>query len=193
MSKQCPHCNLTNPAHAVRCDCGYDFATGQMSAPPVKKRLTKTRVLVVLLIVSTIAACVWLFTSDRSPVAFVIGLQHAINEHERILLYRIDHAALAQIMRELAQERRWTSTQVPRSKSEDPLIIDGSDPSLPPAARLMKPSHVVISDDHIEFEFGGAFLHFGIRTYRPGVPGEGNKRLGDGVWFFSEDGRVPSE
>ena len=25
--KVCPRCDLTNPASAVRCDCGYDFAT----------------------------------------------------------------------------------------------------------------------------------------------------------------------
>src|SRR5580658_10003680 len=27
---ECPNCHLVNPPNAPRCDCGYDFATGQI-------------------------------------------------------------------------------------------------------------------------------------------------------------------
>jgi len=30
MVKDCPKCGLVNPPEALRCDCGYDFATRQM-------------------------------------------------------------------------------------------------------------------------------------------------------------------
>jgi hypothetical protein len=30
MAGNCPHCGLTNPPEAQRCDCGYDFAAGQV-------------------------------------------------------------------------------------------------------------------------------------------------------------------
>jgi hypothetical protein len=30
MSQQCPKCKLFNPPEAERCDCGYDFKTGQV-------------------------------------------------------------------------------------------------------------------------------------------------------------------
>jgi hypothetical protein len=29
---QCPACKLENPPEALRCDCGYDFGSGQMRA-----------------------------------------------------------------------------------------------------------------------------------------------------------------
>jgi hypothetical protein len=29
----CPKCHLTNPDTALRCDCGYDFASGTMQEP----------------------------------------------------------------------------------------------------------------------------------------------------------------
>ena len=32
MSRTCPRCKLINPDSTVRCDCGYDFATGEIKA-----------------------------------------------------------------------------------------------------------------------------------------------------------------
>jgi hypothetical protein len=29
---KCPHCALENPESALRCDCGYDFASGKMAS-----------------------------------------------------------------------------------------------------------------------------------------------------------------
>ena len=29
-SKTCPNCKLVNPKSALRCDCGYDFASGKV-------------------------------------------------------------------------------------------------------------------------------------------------------------------
>lgn len=31
-SKKCPHCGLYSPDTALRCDCGYDFASQQLKA-----------------------------------------------------------------------------------------------------------------------------------------------------------------
>lgn len=32
-SMRCPHCGLFNPPTALRCDCGYDFTSGQLKSP----------------------------------------------------------------------------------------------------------------------------------------------------------------
>jgi hypothetical protein len=31
---ECPNCHLINPDTALRCDCGYDFASGLVTSPP---------------------------------------------------------------------------------------------------------------------------------------------------------------
>ena len=36
--KTCPECKLINPPNAQRCDCGYDFDTGQMKESYLTKR-----------------------------------------------------------------------------------------------------------------------------------------------------------
>src|SRR5258708_4750582 len=35
---ECPNCRLINPAEAMRCDCGYDFASGQLESSYLKEK-----------------------------------------------------------------------------------------------------------------------------------------------------------
>ncbi len=42
----CPNCKLTNPPDALKCDCGYDFATGKIPESALRaKRAPYLRVL----------------------------------------------------------------------------------------------------------------------------------------------------
>src|SRR5262245_39316683 len=37
MVRECPKCGLISPPTAEQCDCGYEFATGRVTAPPVPR------------------------------------------------------------------------------------------------------------------------------------------------------------
>jgi hypothetical protein len=155
-------------------------------------RRIKLSILIAACIFAAGGAAWWLVAAERSPIAFVLGLRHAITQGEQALLYQTDHKVLAQVMREFASERQWSSGHPPRSTFGDFIFFYGEDSSLPLALRVLKPSSVRVFDDRVECEFGGAFLHFGIAAFRPGLAGHGTKKLGDGIWFYAEDGRVPS-
>src|ERR1700724_898935 len=140
------------------------------------RRTIKRWLIIALCGVAAINGILWVVFSEHSPLAFVIGLRHAISQRERGLLYDTDHAALAHIMRDFAAERQWSLNAAPTPPfgwtswpGESFVYFRSNDESFPPALRMLKPSSVSIFEDHIELEFGGAFLHFGIRAFRPGL------------------------
>jgi len=126
------------------------------------------------------AALLWFIFSSENPISFFFGMQHAVREEERFVLYHVDHAAVAAELRQLAEQRGWSR-----------FDMSASDPAFPSALRTLKAEGVWAFQDYIELEFGGAFGDIGLRAYRPGLPGSGTKKLGDGVWFYSEDGNCP--
>lgn len=119
---------------------------------------------------------------EKSPVSFMIAMRHAINEQKRLLLYEIDHAVLAQTLRQFAEQQQWTDRD-----------FKADDPELPASLRILKPSSVYIRNDHILIDFGGPFDAMDIRAFKPGIEGYGTKKLGEGLWFYSRDGSGPSE
>jgi hypothetical protein len=104
---------------------------------------------------------------------------------ERQLLYEIDHSVFASMVRQFAANHGWDQYPVP------PLHFTNNDPAVPVALRGLGFSIVNIYDDRVDVDFGGAFLSFGISVFREGAVGYGTKELGDGIWFYAEDGRVP--
>jgi hypothetical protein len=127
-----------------------------------------------------------IYFSDAFQFARAI---HSSNEAvKRQILYHVDHAALATEMRKFAEQQRLEKPIT----SVAPLWIRDSDPDFPSSLKILKCSSVIVFPDRVRLEFGGPFLHFGIFVFDRGHPGEGTKRLADGVWFYSEDGRVPS-
>jgi len=139
-----------------------------------------------LIVLLTFAAA--LFVPWKDYVApFVI--RRLIQDEKRELLYHINHDALARELRKFADQMRWGRSV----KHSDPESFDARDPIIPPALGILKATVITIHDDRIEYQFGGLFANFGIVVFRDGNPGTGTKKLGDGIWFYSADGKVPRQ
>jgi hypothetical protein len=108
--------------------------------------------------------------------------RHLANQQERFILYQVDHAAFGKALRDFGEQRRWY-----------PDDFDPGNTLVPDAVRVLHPSGISVYHDYVEVNFGGPFLDISFRAFRPGVSGYGTKRLGDGLWFYSEDGSCPSE
>jgi hypothetical protein len=128
------------------------------------------------------AAAVWFLLHSENPLSFVVMMRHVINQEERFLLREVDHKLIAQVLREFAERQGWTR-----------LDVSASDPRVPREVQVLKPSAIWVYEDRVEMDFGGAFLSFGLRVFKPGIAGYGTKKVDEGVWFYSEDGRVPSD
>jgi hypothetical protein len=55
----------------------------------------------------------------------------------------------------------------------------------------LNPTYIMVHPDHVQIGLGGGFYHFGVRGFSEGVQGACDLELIEGLWFYSEDGRVP--
>ena len=151
---------------------------------PKSRRLSHGVDLLLILALITVGGLLWfIFFSEKSPLASIIALQHAINQQERFLLRKVDHRALAQELRDLAERHEWKD-----------VYFNKDDSRLPAYVQSLKPNAVYIrGNDHIIIDFGGPFDAMDIRAFKPGVEGYGTKKLGDGLWFYARNGSGPSE
>jgi hypothetical protein len=149
------------------------------------KRRSSVRVWVLITVLTGALIATAVVLSE--PLSFVFGLRREVAAKKQQVLNQIDHAALADAVRELARERRWSTPPL----GEPPEYIRNPEVFLTtPSLRSVKPTAMRLFDDRAEIEFGGALMHFGIIIYRDGIPGHGLKELGPGIWFYSEDGRT---
>ena len=139
------------------------------------------RRLINLIWVSVIAGLLWfLLRSEHSPLFFHIYMRHLVNQQGRFLCHEIDHAVVAETLRSFAEQQKWSESSFGKD-----------DPRVPAALRVLKPSAIFVHPDYIALDFGGPFFQMDIRAFKPGLAGEGTKKLADGVWFYSEDGSYP--
>jgi len=142
-----------------------------------------------MLIMSLVLVAVIVIYVGWRGMSGMFIMHRLVLERERQLLYGIDHKTLASELRKFASEQRWSRS----IRNADPDAFGTSNPATPAALRILKPSAIWIFDDRIQFDCGGPFSDFGIVVFPEGTEGTGTKQLANGVWFYSEDGRVPSE
>src|SRR5438874_497651 len=142
----------------------------------------------VVLSLVVVAAVIAIYGVWRGMSGMFI-MHRLVLERERQLLYDVDHKTLASELQRFANEQRWSRN----IRNADPDAFGTSNPATPASLRILKPSAIWIFDDRIQFDCGGPFLDFGIVVFPEGTEGTGAKRLAAGVWFYSDDGRVPSE
>src|ERR1035441_1486677 len=79
----CPACRLLNPGTAVRCDCGYDFASGTMQEPHLREGGNSREyrmggilsvVSCCLTIAATVSTAVVVALSDGTPASIMAKL-----------------------------------------------------------------------------------------------------------------------
>lgn len=149
-----------------------------MTPPESRRRLYLADLLVVFDVVAVTAILWFAFYSEKSPLAFITGMQHVINEKKHFFLYELDHHVLAKELREFAQQEGWKDADFNRD-----------DPKLPASLRNLKPSAVYMRNNHIIIDFGGPFNAMDLRAFKPGVEGYGNKKIEEGFWFYARDGK----
>ena len=156
----------------------------------ISLKTIKTAAISVTLAILTIS--IGLLILLRAPLYFVYKMRARIPESERKILYHVDHKQLAIELRKFAIEQRWNKLEKKEAKAD---FFYGDDQRLPDSVRVLKPSWVQIDDDQIDVGCGQIIWDetksFGIRTWRDGLSGTGTKKLAEGMWFYSDDGRVP--
>lgn len=129
----------------------------------------------------------------REPLYLVYKMRASVPEKQRRILYQTDSNAVAGAVRRFAAEQRWS---VLDKTNSPPDFYYGDDQRVPASIRALEPSWVEIDDDHVDIGCG-LFVReqghsFGISVWRDGVEGSGTKKLGSGIWYYSEDGKIPS-
>lgn len=117
---------------------------------------------------------------------FVAGMRTLINARERQIIYHIKHDALANEIRQYADEKRSQFPDLAYGMMKPPPA------QFPNSLKVLDCNSVSIFPDRVDLEFGGSFLSFGLHVFNKGTPGNGTKKLGDGIWFYAEDGHVPA-
>jgi hypothetical protein len=123
------------------------------------------------------------------PVLFITAMGRVIEERQQAVLYHIDHSALAQTTREFA----WPSNSLSLTERFPQSNFEKGDSRIPPSLWIADAERIQGYDNRVDFEYGGALLHFGISVFKPGEEGEGTLSLQDGVWFYSDNNRYPEK
>jgi hypothetical protein len=138
----------------------------------------------VLLVCLAIGVGLWLLPIFR---LLVTGAQ-AVREEKIHLLYYTNLRVAETEMTRFARMARWNQ----KVRLVGATIIKGDSEEVPASLRILSPREIFIYDDRIELDFGPSFAPFRLVVFDKARDGHGTKKLGDRIWFYSEDGKVPN-
>ena len=105
---------------------------------------------------------------------------------EKKILYRTDYHLVASELRKFGTAQGWSA-----DSNGYPRHFSGNDVAIPKPLRQLGPTAIWLFNDHVEMQFGGPLASFGIAVFPEGVEGTGDKKLDRGIWFYSDNGKVP--
>jgi hypothetical protein len=123
---------------------------------------------------------------QKEVEAIVKATHDEVAATQKMLLYRVNHEVLASEARSFAATVEWGKA----ASKPGGYYLKGDDIALPTSIRVLKPSSVRVFDDRVEIEFGGALFYQGLRIFREANSGTGTKKLGKGVWFYSQEDKI---
>ena len=153
--------------------------------PRMRNIVTPRNILLAAAIVGAVAIVSVLVVKLTGPAYFSHILKVQNTDKEKQILYEVDHTVVAATLRRFATEHNWGNS------NGSPKYYKNTDPRVPIALRGLGFSIINIYDDRVDMDFGGPFLSFGLSVFPEGMEGQGTKKLGEGIWFYSEDGRIP--
>lgn len=113
---------------------------------------------------------------------FSLGLEKVISEEKASLLHNVDF----EVLREAADQLHEQTLKANALTGHQYVRYLSDNRDLPPALRILKPTHISVENERIFIEFGGGLYHFGIIVYTPGAKETGQRKLADRVWFYSD-------
>jgi hypothetical protein len=115
-------------------------------------------------------------------VLFILEFDKVISEDKYFLLHHVDF----EVLREAADQMHEKALKA-KALEDDQIVSYSSDnKDLPPALRILKPTHIFVEKERVSIEFGGALYYFGIFVDTTEVKETGDRKLADRVWFYSQ-------
>jgi hypothetical protein len=122
------------------------------------------------------------------PLYLTYKIHQLSTDKERQLLYKLNPDLVASEVRKFGDANGWKGAH--QGLGFEYFVQN--DPQVPEVLRALNPTIIRVFPERIDLDFGGAFLSFGLSIFRDRIDGGGTKRLGNGIWFYADDGRVPA-
>ena len=89
-------------------------------------------------------------------VLFILGFEKVISEDKAFLLHHVDFAEL----RDAADELHEQTLKANAFKEQQVVGYSSDNKDLPPALRILKPTHIFVEKERVCIEFGGPTVLF---------------------------------